>query len=244
MKAASCPRASGSPVDAEASTAPEGPPPPPPTDYTLGIYQSIGYREFSSYLSQSPQAGLAPPPPSDQAFQAAVERMKTSTRQYAKRQVSWLRNKLLPAVRAANMNSRREGGGDIVPVYLLDASELGGEWMANVQQVAQDAMEDFLEQRPLPDPRALSSIARDLLSIADKPTDPAAVLHARRKTICPICTCDEEKPVMIEEGEQWVVHIKTRRHRRAAARSQRDSRGESGAVDRAGDTEIAEPSVL
>lgn len=225
--------------------------------------------------------------------------MKTSTRQYAKRQVSWLRNKLLPAVRAANMNSRREGGGDIVPVYLLDASgafqgtpacsALGPiipfrAWRrVDGQRAASGARRygrcaptiltrpssscfmvttDFLEQRPLPDPRALSSIARDLLSIADKPTEyaccfcdfgwgltvvphsPAAVLHARRKTICPICTCDEEKPVMIEEGEQWVVHIKTRRHRRAAARSQRDSRGESGAVDRAGDTEIAEPSVL
>lgn len=121
---------------------------------------------------------------------------------------------------------------------------------------------DFLEQRPLPDPRALSNIARDLLSAADKPTEyacsfydfgwsltlashsPAAVLTARRKTICPICTSDEEKPVMIEEGEQWTVHIRTRRHRRAAAHSQRDNRGKSGAVDRAGDPEAADPPVL
>ncbi len=47
--------------------------------------------------------------------------MKLSTRKYAKRQVSWLRNKLLPAIRAANVASNA-AGGDIVPTFLLDAS--------------------------------------------------------------------------------------------------------------------------
>ncbi|EGN96126.1 hypothetical protein SERLA73DRAFT_154555 [Serpula lacrymans var. lacrymans S7.3] len=51
-------------------------------DYTLGIYQSIGYKEFHGYLSS--------PSPSDEVFRAAVEDMKHSTRKYAKRQVSWI----------------------------------------------------------------------------------------------------------------------------------------------------------
>ena len=61
----------------------------------------------------------------EKAFAAAVERMKTSTRQYAKRQVSWLRNKLLPAARAVNAKAREAPGGpgdDVVPTFLLDAS--------------------------------------------------------------------------------------------------------------------------
>lgn len=52
-------------------------------------------------------------PEDTKAFDLAVEKMKTSTRQYAKRQVSWIRNKLLPEVRAA---------GDEFSSYLLDVS--------------------------------------------------------------------------------------------------------------------------
>jgi hypothetical protein len=43
--------------------------------------------------------------------------MKISTRQYAKRQISWIRNKLLPAISEANEKDK-----DIIPFYLLDTS--------------------------------------------------------------------------------------------------------------------------
>ncbi|EPQ54855.1 tRNA isopentenyltransferase [Gloeophyllum trabeum ATCC 11539] len=78
-------------------------------DYTLGIYQSIGYKEFHHYLNS--------PNPSVDAFEAAVDRMKLSTRQYAHRQVRWIRNKLLPAIYAAQSTDK-----SCVSVYLLDAS--------------------------------------------------------------------------------------------------------------------------
>jgi tRNA dimethylallyltransferase len=42
--------------------------------------------------------------------------MKTSTWQYGKRQISWLRNKLIPAVNAANVEEI------LVPLYLMDAT--------------------------------------------------------------------------------------------------------------------------
>lgn len=51
--------------------------------------------------------------------------MKQSTRQYAKRQVSWLRNKLLPAVYAANADNNAVGSN--TPTFVLDAS---GNWLA------------------------------------------------------------------------------------------------------------------
>jgi tRNA dimethylallyltransferase len=84
-------------------------------DYTLGIYQSIGYREFDAYLS-SP----APPEQDHAAFDAAADAMKLSTRQYAKRQVSWMRNKLLPAVGASNKAAGDAQQG--VCAYVLDAT--------------------------------------------------------------------------------------------------------------------------
>jgi tRNA dimethylallyltransferase len=73
---------------------------------------TAGYKEFHNYLAMSHR--------SDKAFSDAVENMKQSTRKYAKRQVSWLRNKLLPATYAANASAQ---GTDLVtPTYLLDAT--------------------------------------------------------------------------------------------------------------------------
>lgn len=92
-----------------------------------------GYREFCQYLDS----------PTDAAFDEAVLRMKISTRQYAKRQISWIRNKLIPAVNAT------AGTEQPVYMYLLDATgqflfshllvsyrenlELGDDWAKNVQ---------------------------------------------------------------------------------------------------------------
>jgi len=67
-----------------------------------------GYKEFNKYL--------ASPTPSNDSYHHAVEQMKQSTRQYARRQILWIRNKLLPAVRAVNSKKL------LVPTYLLDVT--------------------------------------------------------------------------------------------------------------------------
>ena len=74
--------------------------------------------------------------------------MKLSTRKYAKRQVSWIRNKLLPAMYAAQPSKELATAA----AYLLDATgmasiylfaadsqsllELGDQWTTNVKEVA------------------------------------------------------------------------------------------------------------
>ncbi|KAG6878762.1 hypothetical protein C0993_008061 [Termitomyces sp. T159_Od127] len=140
-------------------------------DYTLGIYQSIGYKEFHDYLSA--------PDPSETMFDAAVEHMKLSTRQYAKRQVSWIRNKLLPAVYTANAKE------SLVPTYLLDATGkcpltcthalitpdfqvLGEDWNKNVRDLGIQIAQDFLAGGDLPDPLALSDNAKKMMTIEKK----------------------------------------------------------------------------
>lgn len=67
-----------------------------------------GYKEFDAYLTS----------PTDLLFREAVDLMKLSTRQYAKKQISWMRNKLLPAVLQANAEELT------TPLYLLDATGL------------------------------------------------------------------------------------------------------------------------
>ncbi|KAN0139808.1 tRNA isopentenyltransferase [Lactarius tabidus] len=172
---------------------------------TVGIYQSIGFREFHKYLSD--------PSPSEKKYQEAVEEMKTANRQYAKRQTSWIRNKLLPAVRA----SKTAEGGKSAEVYLLDATE-PEEWTSAVRGLAVSLTEDFLRCEPLPDPLSLSSAAKTMLAVPTKATDPTTVLLARRKVICPVCTTNESMPIMIEEGREWEAHIRTKVHRHLAAK--------------------------
>ncbi|KAI0781243.1 tRNA isopentenyltransferase [Trametes elegans] len=173
-------------------------------DYTLGIYQAIGYKEFHDYLSS--------PSPSDAAFRAAVEQMKTGTRRYAKRQVAWIRNKLLPVVNTTNAASQAETGVPAIPMYLLDATELGDAWKTNVHDVAERITEDFLGGEPLPDPATVSDTASELLTVRERPTDPIAVLTANQRRVCDVCTADPSQPHMVDGG-LWETHLRSRNHR-------------------------------
>jgi tRNA dimethylallyltransferase len=73
----------------------------------------VGYREFDRYVEQYDATE------SQVAYELAVESMKQSTRRYAKRQVSWIKNKLIPAALKVNEGSPVD---QITPFYLLDAT--------------------------------------------------------------------------------------------------------------------------
>lgn len=96
-----------------------------------GIYQAIGYKEFKAYLDevgsdrQDTQAQV-------HLFREAVANMQMGTRQYARRQVKWIRNKFLPAVRSLQEVKSEK---DNMHVYCLDATDLSG-WQQNIQDTA------------------------------------------------------------------------------------------------------------
>ncbi len=107
---------------------------------------------------------------------------------------------------------------------------------------------DFLEQPAaflnggdLPDPRSLSDTASKMLNVNQKDIEwvycnsgwsfhetdftifsPTSILEARKKRICPVCTLESDRPVMIEEGAEWDTHQKTRSHQRLAKKRLRD----------------------
>ncbi|KAG9318314.1 tRNA isopentenyltransferase [Chiua virens] len=182
-------------------------------DYTVGIYQCIGFKEFREFLSS--------PSGSQELFNKAVENMKQSTRKYAKRQVTWLRNKLLPAVHSANTHS--EDGPPKASVYVLDATVLD-QWGSNVLSVAERITYSFLREEGLPPPALLSSVASSMFANQDKSVDPEVVLQARRKIVCQVCTINPKRPVMIEE-QDWDAHRKKKLHRRLTAKSKKVSEG-------------------
>ncbi|GAA5821382.1 hypothetical protein JCM11251_004597 [Rhodosporidiobolus azoricus] len=172
------------------------------TNYSKGIYQAIGYKEFEAYLAhkhRNPTLTLENDPTLRKLFDQGVESMKVSTRQYAKRQVKWIKSKLLPAVRKLEND-------DGVTVVLLDASDLS-RWKEDVRDRAVDLLNRFLDGQALPDPSTLSPAAATHLA----PPDPiSSTAHTKR--LCPTCTRDPERPVMVEE-RRWEEHTRTRGHR-------------------------------
>lgn len=94
-------------------------------DTSLGIWQSIGFKEFLPYLETCKAEEAADTDQMAKAKAAAVERVKISTRQYAKAQVRWVRIKLLNSVIAG----QRISSAGLEPsrqncIYLLDSSDV------------------------------------------------------------------------------------------------------------------------
>ncbi|SCV74159.1 BQ2448_6591 [Microbotryum intermedium] len=165
------------------------------TDYSKGVYQAIGYREFSPYLAAKSNSTLNSKP----LFDAAVERMKISTRQYAKKQVKWIKSKLLPAIK--ELENPNEA-----TIVLLDATDLE-KWEENVRKPAVEYLRAFLSNEPLADPTLLSPIAQEHLTVSDVKTIP------RSKRTCPICTEDPSRPFLVED-HLWDSHPRTKKHKR------------------------------
>ncbi|XP_048256101.1 tRNA dimethylallyltransferase-like [Haliotis rufescens] len=95
-------------------------------DYTLGMFQSIGFKEFHNYL-------LLPEDERDtvkgrQLRDEGLELLKLATRQYAKRQVKWIRNRFL----------KRPGPG-VLPVYGVDSTDVS-LWADKVLKPACDIL--------------------------------------------------------------------------------------------------------
>ncbi|KWU44068.1 tRNA dimethylallyltransferase [Rhodotorula sp. JG-1b] len=181
-----------------------------PTNYSKGIYQSIGYKEFEPYLPlkhRDPTRTLENDAELRRLFEQGLQEMKSSTRQYAKRQVKWIKTKLLPEARAS-------GNGE-VEVFLLDASNLE-HWQDNVRKPALDILTSFLDDsQALPDPENLSETAARHLAAPQ-----AAAPEALAKRSCLTCSRDPTRPFMVEERD-WDNHLRTRSHRMALKRAAR-----------------------
>ncbi|KAJ8586977.1 hypothetical protein M405DRAFT_864136 [Rhizopogon salebrosus TDB-379] len=111
-------------------------------------------------------------------------------------------------------------------------AELGDQWTSCVLDKGESITEAFLSNETLPDPLSLSERAREMLTIDAKPTNPADVLRAHRKVICPVCTIDSSKPFMVEDGPQAEAHRHSRVHRARASRAVRIKKKASQPVSR------------
>jgi len=165
-------------------------------DKTSGIWVSIGYKEFEQYM-----IALHPGETDDKVLDAlkqeAVEQVKTATRQYSKRQVRWIRIKLLHAVINAGMSEN---------MFLLDGSDLP-RWSEEVERPAIHLSELFLDGEALPEPKTVSEAAQLLL------TPRRDFDLSNRSDLWVKKTCDICATTVVTEDE-WSRHLKSRRHRR------------------------------
>lgn len=99
--------------------------------------RTIGYKEFRPYLSSRP-VDSTEIDQTDEKFICGLEAMKCSTRQYAKKQVQWIRRQLIPLIEKVE---RDEAGGEVT-IVLLDASDLT-KWDERIAGPAVEMMQSI-----------------------------------------------------------------------------------------------------
>ncbi|KAF2851592.1 tRNA isopentenyltransferas-like protein [Plenodomus tracheiphilus IPT5] len=166
-------------------------------DISRGIWVSIGYKEFFEYqkavdgraISNTELAKLK---------QAAVEKTQAATRQYANRQIKWIRIKLLNALIRADAKRN---------TFLVDGSDLS-RWDEDVVQTAIRITEQFLSGQTLPTPSSLSPAAAEMLT-PSRDYDLAQRPDLWEKRVCDTCGT-----VAVTEND-WTLHNRSRAHRKA-----------------------------
>lgn len=150
-------------------------------DQSRGIWVAIGFKEFLPYILEDNRP--------DDLMRESIERTKIATRQYAKRQVRWIRLRLQRAVNSADLTHN---------MFLLDATEYSRS-SDGVHAKAQDITAAFINGFPLPKPDSLSDAAMKLLVSSEE--------EAKAARYCEAC----DKTLMFHS--QWINHLKSKGHR-------------------------------
>nr|CCA20742.1 tRNA isopentenyltransferase putative [Albugo laibachii Nc14] len=152
---------------------------------STGILQAIGYKEFESYLRAS-EAGSYSKYELTTEMTKCVQLLNIATRQYARRQLAWIRNKFI------NRN---------IPVYSLDTTNLD-QWHENVATPAIQIAENFLKGGTMTQFRTIQEI-RHL-----DPLDQQSSEDKWVENVCEVCGSRRFFGVV-----QWQEHLKSKKHR-------------------------------
>jgi tRNA dimethylallyltransferase len=170
-------------------------------DRTRGVWQSIGWKEFEPYF-KALDSEMTSQEEYDTLCSSSIERVQTATRQYAKRQIRWIRLKLIHAL-------SEDDALDML--YLVDGTDLS-RWSENVSDPATDITRGFLEGNELRPPRELSTAALEFLSPPDPSNQPAVDFRQE----CELCHMTAVTEI------QWQTHLKSRRHRALVKKKQKN----------------------
>ncbi|XP_033206717.2 tRNA dimethylallyltransferase isoform X1 [Bombus vancouverensis nearcticus] len=153
-------------------------------DYTKGIFQSIGFKEFHAYLvlpedEKQEKKG-------QELLQKGIDDLKMVTKRYARRQERWIRNRLL-----------RRSDRQVPPIYTLDCTNLD-QWNSCVYEPAVAIIEAVLRgEKPVQKP--LNETVEN-----EKFTDSSN----EERHYCRICD-----RIFIGD-HQWNIHMGSTKHQR------------------------------
>ncbi|KAJ1651122.1 tRNA dimethylallyltransferase, mitochondrial [Coemansia sp. RSA 25] len=186
----------------------------PSGSFSAGLKQAIGFREFEPYLTamSASSANNTDGEALEALRRRGVEDMKLSTRRYAKRQIAWIRNKLLPECSSTLAKSVR------ARPYVLDATDLS-TWDMLVKVQGVEIAKQFIDnEQHLPDAAAISETAAKLLS--DAKEKPNSIL-AWKRFLCPTCskspaeTADGvAREIWLNGQDEYDQHLQSRQHRK------------------------------
>lgn len=164
-----------------------------------GIFQVLGFKQFLPYLDELKATGVS----NSTLFEEGLNSMKTETRQYAKKQRKWIKNKLSSFV--------NELGGDFA---IVDSSDLS-HWDENVNQRAINIVNKWLkdddsltEQELVPEYLSSESV-RDR-QVFDK--------SQWTRHHCETCSELRGRDVTLVGDEDWRIHTESKAHRSAKRR--------------------------
>ncbi|KAL1450976.1 hypothetical protein WDU94_003278 [Cyamophila willieti] len=102
-------------------------------DYTKGIFQSIGFKEFHPYLTLSETERNSPT--GEKVFSKSQDQLVIANVQYAKRQTQWVRNRLLKCPDRV-----------VPPVFSLNCTDLN-QWSESVSSPAHHIVDSYLNNK-------------------------------------------------------------------------------------------------
>ncbi|KAJ3120870.1 hypothetical protein HK098_004186 [Nowakowskiella sp. JEL0407] len=213
-----------------------------PIDYNRGIFQSIGFKEFESYFQHLRQNQSSPPDLSNIYIPSAQEsswflsplhplissglyKMKATTRQYARKQLRWIKNNLFPYVYSHQYGKSEEAEKDYLGFHALDSSDLS-KWDEFVESEAFRATEGLmLEQYPAPF-HATTPLTKEILdsylssqmtpqqSGSDDDEHDPLLGKEWQKYVCKTCVDKRTGKFREMNGiREWEEHLKSRGHR-------------------------------
>lgn len=161
-------------------------------DVTKGIYVAIGYKEFLHART-------------DEEILDAMEGTKAATRRYAKRQVRWIRRKLLPDVRGK------------AEVYVLDGSERE-RFAEKVEGPAEEVVGKWLNGEQMPDPVEVGGELARMLEDAGSEEEEGEW----RTKICEVCG------TVCTTRSDWRQHEGSRKHKLLVRKKKKEVEGRQG----------------
>lgn len=185
-------------------------------DLSKGIWQSIGYKQFESYMSAL--AARAEAAELERLKAVALEDMKAATRRYANYQTKYIRGKQVPLL-------QEKGEAAMNNLYVLDSTDVA-QFQGNVVEPAVKLMGQFLNGEPRALPAEMSELARQVVSQVSEP----AVRRDFSQKECELCGT-----VLMTE-ESWNAHVKSRSHRRGVKKRKKEAAIKAAKSD--SDTEV------